>query len=809
MRDLKVAIRCLYRQRFSSLINVFGLAVGIGSFILIAVYVYNESRFDRFHEQGDNIYRLTSNIFNPNSESAIVPLPFYPVLKENVPEIEEVVRVQGAYGTPMFSFEDQKFRQSGVLFADPEFLTVFSFDLADGSLEEFANDPGSIFVTREFASSFFGQEDPTGQVIKYFDALPLVIRGVLDDAPEHSHIQFSAVANIEFLRTFGPGPFESWGSHTTTFYLRLQEGTDIAMLEDKLLGLYADASNMDLSDGLRRLQLQPLQNVYLGSGDISSPTVPVLAGNQFAVYIFSISAILILLLACLNYVNLASAKSTMRAREVGVRKVLGAGQAGLVKKFLGESLLLVLISMLVGIALVELVFPYFSGFSGKEIGFFSIPPAVLFVSLAVLLLVVTVLSGIYPAFVLSRFQPVTVLKGSSALIGRQLKGRSGPSFRFRQLLIVFQFAISTGLIICSLILYSQTRHALTTTGFERKSLLVIRNVLGEEMTSRYHAIRAELEHYPFIKKVSAGNNVPTQRVGYMTQLAEPPLPIDEGKPVFLTYVDYGYFETLGAKISSGRFFSPEYATDNTEAVVLNRTAANHLGIREADGTLLNGFGDRVPRRVIGIVEDIHFRSMLETVNPKAFYIQHEHATMPPASYHILVKFDAENLSMVSGVIEDAWEKHGPEGELADFFFMDSHYEILYRDELQTGRVALIFTFLAILIATLGLLGTTVYVMEARKKELGIRKVLGATSARLSAMISREFALLIFLANIIAWPLTFYLMSRWLDQFAYRTEVTIWVFLLAGLTGLLLALGIVNGLMLKQAGQNPVESLKYE
>lgn len=809
MNQLKLAIRCLYRQKFSSLINIFGLAMGIGSFILIAVYVYNEYRFDRFHEHRDTVYRLNSNIFNPNTHGAIVPLPFYPVIKDNVPEVEEVVRVQGAYGAPMFAYNDLKLRDPDVLFADPEFLTVFSFGLADGSLEAFDEDVNSIFVSREFANRFFGQENPIGQVIRYFDALPLVVRGVLDDVPEHSHLQFSAIINIEFLRTFGPMPFESWNSHTTTFYLRVQDGTDIAMLENKLLELYAEAANIDLSDGLRRLHLQPLHNVYLGSGDISSPTVPVLAGSQFAVYIFSISAVLILLLACLNYVNLASAKSAMRAREVGVRKVLGAGQMSLVRKFLGESLLVVLISMLVGGALVELVFPHFSAFSGKEIGFFSIPTAVLFVSLAALLLVVTILAGIYPAFVISRFQPVTVLKGSSALISRQLQGRSGPSFRFRQLLIVFQFAISTGLIICSLILYSQTRHALTTSGFERESLLVMQNLPGEEMTNRYHAIRADLEQYPFVRKISAGNHVPTERIGYMTRLREPHLSMEESLPVFINYVDFGYFETIGAPISSGRSFQPEYATDSTETVVLNRTAASYLGIQEADGAYLAGFPDGELKRVIGIVEDIHFRSVLEKVNPKAFYIQHNHMTMPPASFQILVKFDTDDQSLVSGAVEAAWKKHGPEGEPADFFFMDSRYESLYNDELQTGKVALIFTFLAILIAALGLMGTTVYVMEARKKELGIRKVLGATVARLSAMVSREFTMLIILANLIAWPLTFYLMSRWLDQFAYRTEVTIWVFLLAGLTGLLLALGIVNGLMMKQVSQNPVNALKYE
>ncbi len=809
MNHLKVLYRCLFRQKFSSIINILGLALGIGSFILIAIFVYSESQFDRFHERGENIYRLTGNTFNPNSHAAIVPLPFYSIIKDNVPGIEEVVRVQGAFMPPDLVAGDVSISQPGVLFIDPEFMTVFSFGLVSGNLDAFADDPNSILISREVASRFFGDEDPVGQIIRYYDAFPLVVRGVLDEVPEYSHLQYSALINIEFQRSFSPGQFESWGSHTTTFYMLVQEGADIHMLEDKLLALYGEATNIDFSDGLRHFHLQPLRNVYLGSGEISSPTVPVLAGNQSAIYIFSISAVLILLLACLNYVNLASATSTMRAREVGIRKVLGAGHGSLVRKYLGESLLVVSVSLLIGIALVELVFPYFSDFTGRDIGFFSVPPALLIVSLAFLLFFVTIMSGMYPAFVISRFQPVTVLKGSAALISRQLQGRSGPNFRFRQLLIIFQFAISTGLIISSLIMYNQTSHALMHSGFERESLLVLRNHANERMTQRYQAIRADLEQYSFITGVSSGTHVPTQSLGYMTRLWEPHLSLEESRLVYLTYVDFGYFETLGARVSSGRLFDMRNATDSIETVVLNRTAANDLGIREADGTLLTGFGDQTPKRVIGIVEDIHFRSVHEKINPKAFYIQHTRQIQPPASYQILVRYDTKNLSEVTSAIEMAWQKHGPEGEPPNFFFMDSHYENLYRHELQTGKVALIFTFLAILIAALGLLGTTVYVMEARKKELGIRKVLGATTLRLSGMISREFTLLIILANVIAWPLTFYFMASWLDQFAYRIEITIWMFILAGLMSLLLALGIVNGLVFKQAVQNPIEALKYE
>ncbi len=809
MSHLKNVFRSLMRQKFSSLINIIGLALGMGSFMIITIFVYTEMKFDRFHEKGDRIYRIVGNTFNPSSFSATLPLPFYPHLKEEVPELEEVIRVRGAFMPPELATDSISISQSGVLFVDPEFMTVFSFGLLAGDLNAFGEDPNSILITAEVAERLFGNENPIGKTVRYYNAFNLVVRGVLEDVPEYSHLQFSALIPFEFQRSLNTFPFVTWGNYSTTFYAQVREGSDIPLLEEKLLSLYAGLRNRDFSDGQSRFILQPLRSIYLASDDISSATVPVLSGNQSAVYIFSVSAVLILLLACLNYVNLTSAKSTMRAREVGVRKVLGAGVGSLVRKFLVESFYVSLFALVIGIALVEIALPYFANFSGKDIGFFNIPISMRIAYLAGLLLLVTLLSGLYPAFILSRLKTVTVLKGSSALISRQLQGRSGPNFRMRQVMIIAQFAISTGLIIASLIMYGQTHHALKHSGFERESLLVVKNRAGGAMTQRYNAIRNELEKYPYITQVSGGSHVPTQSLGLMSGLRQPHQDTEDCKLVYIAYVDFGYFEALGVNISCGRSFDLLNATDSSEVVILNRTAANDLEIREADGILLTGFGDEYNRRVIGIVEDVHFRSVLKKVNPKAFLIRHTAGYQPPASNQILIRYETGYLADVSNAVDIAWQNHAPEGETLEYFFMNTQYENLYRSELQTGKVALIFTILAILIAAMGLLGTTVYVMEARKKEMGIRKVLGATTARLSAMITKEFTILIVLANVIAWPLTFYFMSRWLDQFAYRLEVSIWIFLLAGMTGLLLALLIVNSLVYRQAIRNPVESLKYE
>ncbi len=809
MLSLKIIFRRLFRQKFSSLINILGLSVGIASFLLISLYVYDEYQYDRFHKNGEQIFRLSGNTFNPNSMASIMPLRFYPYIKERVPEAEAVVRTQAPFRDPSLERGDNSLIQPDVLFADPELLSVFCFDLIQGSVEEFAADHNGVLIGREVAKKLFDDEYPVGETIMYNGALPLVVRGILDDIPKHSHLQFSVLIHFEFLRSLNTFAFETWGNYSTTYYMLVQENADIPALESKLLNLFAEAQNVDYSDGTRHFYLQPLHDIYLGSALISSPTVPVLAGNQRAIHLFSLSAILILLLACFNYVNLASAKSTSRAREVGVRKVLGAGKKGLIRYFLFDSLLVTFISLALGMLMVEIALPYFSDFSGKDLAFISMPPHLLIIYLLLILTGVTLFSGLYPSMVVARFNPLATLKGSPTMISRNLNNPSGSGFRLRQLLIVLQFAISIGLVICSVVMYQQNSHVLKHNGFDSESLVVVRNITDRQITQRYNAFRTEMGQYPYVRQISAGTHVPTQSLGYMSRVMKPGQSVGEGKPVYMTYVDFGYFETLGARISSGRSFDRQNATDSTDVVIINRTAANDLGITEADGTMLRGLGSDNPKRLIGIVEDIHFRSVQEKVRSKAFFIHFDFQYQPPASFHMMIKYDNDDVAEVTQAIQTAWRNHAPEDAVLDYFFMDERYQSLYREEMQTSQVARIFTFLAILIAAMGLMGTTVYVMEARKKEFGIRKVLGASTARLSRMVSGEFSLLILIANIISWPTAFYFMSRWLDHFAYRIEISIWVFMIAGLLGLLMTLIIVNSLALNQAGKNPVEVLKYE
>lgn len=805
---LKLTFRNLLRQKFSSFVNIVGLALGFACFIVIGLYVYDETRYDLFHEKGDRIYRLHNNTFNPDRVMTNAPALFYEPLTEGLPEAEAVARLLNPYGGAGIAYGDRMFIEHDVIFVDGDFFQIFDYPLKRGDLETFLTDPHHVLITGKMAEKYFGDEDPIGKTLRYKGFLDVVVTGILEDIPRRSHLQFSMVGNFELRRQINPFIFETWGNYSSQFYLLLRPDADPALAEDKILTLFGDARNIDYSERDAYFRLQPLHDIYLGSGDIET-LMPVQSGSPSTVAIFSVSALLILLLACFNYVNLSTAKSTIRAREVGMRKVLGASRGKLIRYFLSESFLVALLAMFLGIGLVEMAFPLFSDITGKSLDFSLAEPGLFIPALLVLLLLVALVSGLYPAFVMSAYQPVQVLKGSTLMVGRQLKNGLGFGLRFRQLLIILQFAISIALVSGSLILYAQTKHALTNTGFDRDALIVVKNHWAQGMIDTYDRMRTDLLQYPFVKGVSAGLHVPGEHIGNQGYLRQPDQTAQDAQPIVFATVDYGYFEALGASMAEGRDFDVHITSDSTEAVILNASAARLLGLTDPVGTQLTGFWDGTPqKRVIGVVEDIHFQSVHRSVQPTAFIICIPCQNYPNAAYQILVRLNTGSFTEPMRAVQEAWDAHGT-GNPLDYFFMNEHYENLYRKELQAAAAARLFTILAVIIAVMGLLGTTVYIMEARKKEFGIRKVLGASLTGIVKMVSLEFSLLILLSNLIAWPVTWYFMSRWLDNFVYRIDISPWFFVIAGLAGWIIALLTVNSLGINQAKENPIESLKYE
>ncbi len=810
---LKLVFRQMLRQKFSALINILGLSIGIGSFIIITLYVYDQSKYDRFHENSDNIYRVTSNVFNPDIEGAQLPARFYEHLKEEIPEVEKLTRIFSTRSSFTLEYNENKVNTGGDVYVDPDFFDMFSFTMLSGTLHDFADNHQATFLSKDLAERLFHGEDPVGKTYLFnFPGggnMELMVAGIIDNVPEHSHMQFDIVHNIESMQSLNPHMFESWGNHSSVYYLMPGDDADIAGLPAKIQNLYGRVSHEGFLSDIFFFHLQPLGDIYLGSSNIYT-VLPVESGSRSTIYIFSVSAVLILLLACLNYINLSSARAVMRSREVGVRKVLGASRYKLARSFLAESFVMAFIALVIGVALAEIFIPRFNVLSGNDLALSDGWPVLLLAVLPGLWIIVSLLSGTYPAFVLSRFNPVDVLKGHTFAARKSLLQMGGFSLGFRQLLIVVQFAISIGLIASSMVLYQQISHAMRHSGFEKESLIVVRNEMNPQMRRVYEAFRNEMKQYPFVTHVSAGTHAPTARKGNQAMLRQPHQHIDESRRVYLSPVDFGYFEALGATMRAGRTFNTDFATDSTETVILNETAARHLGVLDSIGVVLTGFwDDHKEKRLVGIVEDIHYESVQQEVLPAAFFILHETIYQPPASYTMLVRFDSSSIGEVVNAVEQAWSNASTGSQSASWYFMDERYEALYRSELQTASLSRIMTFLAILIACMGLVGTAFYVMEARRKEFGIRKVLGASVFGLSRLVSKEFSLLILLSCIIAWPLSFYFMDRWLDNFAYKISLSPWYFAIAGLIGLLMALIVVNSLVITHARRNILDSLKHE
>ncbi|MFO7977685.1 MAG: ABC transporter permease, partial [Bacteroidales bacterium] len=534
---LKLTLRNLLRQKFSSFINIFGLALGFASFIIIGLYVYDEMQYDRFHEKGDRVYRLYSNTFHVDRTMAHLPARFHVPLSENLPEAEAVVRIFSWTGTASIEVDNKTYKEPGLYFVDPAFFDVFSYSIKSGSLENFSRKPNSVLISSDAAHRFFGDEDPVGKLLRLSGQVDLEVAGVLEEYSTRSHFQFSMVANLEHMKGLNTFMFEDWGNYSSLFYLLLRPDADPPAVGQKIRDLMLTARGMEDKQQQMHFGLQPLKEVYLGSAVIETP-FEMAAGSYSSVIIFSASALFILLLAGFNYVNLATAKSTSRAREVGIRKLLGAGRKQLVGYFLVESFLVCLIAMIVAFGLVEMVSPVFSDIAGKQISYSMIDFRYLIVLMIGLILVVSFCAGIYPAFIVSRFRPVNVLKGSASLFSGHVKGSLGVNLRLRQLLIILQFAISIGLVTASLVLNRQTSHAIANNGFAKDSLLVIRNNTGERMMSTYQGFKNQMSQYPFVTHVSAGGHVPTKEPGNQDGLRQPSQGNEERQLVYLATVDF-------------------------------------------------------------------------------------------------------------------------------------------------------------------------------------------------------------------------------------------------------------------------------
>ena len=798
---IKVALRNLQRHKGFSFINIVGLAIGIACCLLIFLYVADESSYDKFHDNADRIHRIISHstIGGETRVFARAPSAVPVELESSIPEIEAQARLF-QFGVLRFTHEDKDFEIQDFFAADTDFFKIFSFDFISGDPATALQNPESTVLTEDTAVKIFGSADVVGNTltIPFGDgSQELRVAGVVENIPRNSHFQFNVILSINAFRQLandqagGRGDFLNDPIYFNPFsYLMLAENADAAAVEAKITAAVEEKwGTLYKQEGIsRRYPLQSLTDIHLKSnfeGEIARQ------GNLQYVYIFSVVAVLVLFIACFNFINLSTARSAKRAKEVGLRKMFGAHRTQLIRQFLNESILLSLMGTAFGVLLVILALPAFNQLSGKE---FTLNDLASVPSLFVLLIIICstgLIAGSFPAFVLSSFNPVTTIRGK---LGTAKKGSA-----FRKVLVFIQFSISIFMVCCLLIILQQLDYIKNKDlGFDRDHLVVMR---GRGQNSE--AIGERVLQNPHVLSAAFPGSIPGEFSGDESFYLPGKDPADSVRASFF-FVDYDFITTFDMEILEGRDFSKDYSTDIEEAVVINETFARQLGLgHDIVGKKIINVGNRDSQpTVIGIIKDFHHKNLKLNINPMIL-------TLQPRGFNFMVaRITPLEVSATLKHLETIWTDQFPDREF-NYYFVDDNFRQQYPEEDKMQTIYLFFGMMAIFVACLGLYGLASFAIEQRTKEIGIRKVLGASVPGIALNLSKDFLKLVLLANILAWPLAFYVMNNWLDNFAYRIGLKLWVFFLAGAIALLIALLTISRQALKSALSNPVISLRYE
>ena len=778
---VKVAIRKIRRHKGYSFINISGLAIGMACCFFVFLWVQDELSFDRFHSNVKEIYRVLLNPQDTDIYGSYGPGPLGPALKADYPEIINFTRTFGEANGPL-KYRNQVFTGK-VRGVDNSFFEMFTFPFIKGDSKNCLSEPRSIVLTEKMAAILFHEEDPLGKTVGFEwwgTWHNLKVTGVIENVPSNSHLYFDYLLPFEFV-TWSGMTIEDWDVVAYQTYVLLPENANSSAVQEKIAGTV----QRHFPESPYTLYLEPLTRIHLynfpGGGPITY------------VYIFSIIGALILCIACINFMNLSTARSMERAREVGMRKVVGSTRAQLVKQFLGESVLLSFISFILALILVQLLLPSVNKIVGKPLMLLhSGSPLFIFLGMAIL---TGILSGSYPAVFLSGFRPVLVIKGHM---------RSGSqNIRVRKFLVIGQFIVSIALITGTLVIYQQLLYVRNTDMGINKSHVINMELRGG-LRSQYGTIKSELLRNPDIQAVSATNasffkRFGTDKIGW------------EGKPedkrIFMAIhsVDFDYQKIFDIQMAQGRYFSRDFPTDISDGIIVNETAAKIMGMGSPVGQRISCWIPFDPRRsgtIVGVAKDFHFRSLHEKISPLIIVIA------PGWFMDAYIRIKPENVAETLGFIEKTIKEFAPDFPL-EYSFLDEDIDNLYKTEQRIGNLARYGTFLAILIACLGLFGLASFTAEKRTKEIGIRKVLGASVSGIVLLLTKEFTKWVIVANLIAWPIAYFVMSRWLQNFAHHINIGIGMFLLAAALALVTALITVSFQAVKTATSNPVDSLRYE
>jgi putative ABC transport system permease protein len=801
---LKSAYRNFTRNKFYTLINILGLSIGLAAFIFILFYLKDEIGYDKHHVKYRQIHRIDSeySINNKVDKFAIAPVPMGPAFKLEFPEIEEFVRLYGA-GNSLIKHGNKEYYEEDFYFCDSTIFDVFTHEFVAGGPEKALTEPNTIVLTEKIARKYFGDEDPLGEIITTGAGNNYSITAVIKDLPINSHLRFDALLSgatiaerqgVENFNSLEPVRFWNIGVYT---YILLNENSDIQVIYDKFPDFY-DKYMRPIGDQINAsysLITTPLADTHYRAGlAANQPT-----GNRAYIFIFSSIAIFILIIAAINYMNMATARSTNRAREVGMRKVSGAFRSQLIWQFIGESLLLTVIAMGLAMLMVYLLFPSFNTLAGKSIEFNSTP--LIFVIIVIVSVFIGLISGSYPAFYLSSFRPVVVLKGQATSGGRN-------SGLFRKILVVIQFFIAIVIIITTLAVSDQLRFLKKKDlGFEKENLVVMQ-LQDSTFRSKVESFKSELLQNPSITGVSNATGVPGNITWIQVINVEKDSMMVESS-LILAQVDYDYIDVMGMEIVQGRNFDKNMSTDDTGAVIINQTAMASLGWEDNPigkkidyGIDLDGNVAR-PMKVVGVVKDFHFRSLHNPVEPMMLFIT------PVPRYLVSARIKGENVRQTLDFIEEKWNDFGAKRPF-DYEFLEESMDEMYQAEVKISRIMGISTLLTIVIALLGLLGLSSYIAERKTKQIGIRKILGASTSSILRLMFREFTLLILIAFVLAIPVAYWRIDIWLkDNFIYYTDIHWYTFLFAGLIAFIIGILTISYHIIKAASENPVNAIKYE
>jgi putative ABC transport system permease protein len=801
----KIALRNLVRFKAYSTINITGLAIGMACCILILLYVFDELSYDRFNENSDRIYRITidGTLGEKNTfRAAVSPAPMRNTFLQEYPEVEAVTRFK-SFGFPVMRYGDKVFSEEKFFWVDSTFFDVFTVEFVRGDPKTALTQPESVVLTEKMAKKYFGDEDPVGKLINSDNERDYKITGVVKEFPVNSHLHFDFLASIS---TYSFVEEQGWLDNDYYTYILLREGFPSEQFEAKLRGVvekyvfpvlerFLNVSMEDLKKSGARYEyiLQPLTDIHLYS-NLDVEIEP--NGDIAYVYIFSLIALGILLIACINFTNLSTARSSNRLKEIGVRKTLGSSRKQLVKQFLTESVLMTFIAVIISLIIIEVTLPFFRELVNKHLTFgfftsaFSIPLLILFI------LLVGTIAGAYPALYLSSFNPVKVLKKKI--------GNSGKSPWLRSGLVVVQFAVSITLFIGTIIVYNQLNYISNKKlGFNDEQVVVVKKTddIGRYMES----FRNDLKSVSGVINASNSNIIFGEDLG---NTAYRRYGTTDNHLMNIMFADYNFASVYGIEMVQGRYYSEYYGSD-TSAVVMNETAAKELGVYDNPiGKLIehpHGDGEAPDvYTVIGVMKDFHFQSLHRRVEAIIIRLYN------PGRFgrNVSVKINPYNISKKLEDIEEVWHKYAG-NQAFEYTFFDEEFAKVYEVEKRTEIIVSVFSVLAILIACLGLFGLAAFTTEQRTKEVGIRKILGASVPGIVFLLLKDFAKWVLISNIIAWPIAYFALSRWLEDFAYRIDVSLWTFISASIAAMLIAIFTVSYQSIKAATANPVKSLRYE